>query len=175
MTTIAQLSPNTITQESAATANALTLREPTGLAAGAINDSLLARKTRDYLIEHLGEKGRAAANPEADALQRSLEGPAPSPVKRLLAERIVLCRLHVHFLELGVAAAHRSNDVRLAQHNAYQDWLDRAHRRYVHAIRALAQVRRLLVPVVQVNVGQNQINLAAGAQQPDARGRSVTT
>ena len=37
---------------------------------------------------------------------------------------------------------------------------DRAHRRYLSAIRTLAQVRRLLTPAVQINVGENQVNVA---------------
>ena len=37
---------------------------------------------------------------------------------------------------------------------------DRAHRRYLHAIRTLAQVRRLLGPSVQVNIAEKQLNLA---------------
>ena len=34
---------------------------------------------------------------------------------------------------------------------------DRAHRRYLSAIKALAQVRRLLVPMVQVKVAERQV------------------
>jgi hypothetical protein len=34
---------------------------------------------------------------------------------------------------------------------------DRAHRRFLSAIKALAQVRRLLVPMVQMNVAENQV------------------
>jgi hypothetical protein len=44
----------------------------------------------------------------------------------------------------------------------YEHLMDRAHRRYVHAIKALAQVQRLQLPVVaQLNVATNQINLFA--------------
>jgi hypothetical protein len=40
--------------------------------------------------------------------------------------------------------------------------MDRAHRRYVHAIRALAQVRRLQLPAVaQLNVASNQVNVSS--------------
>ena len=34
---------------------------------------------------------------------------------------------------------------------------DRGHRRYLSAIKALAQVRLLLLPTVQVNMAENQV------------------
>ena len=34
---------------------------------------------------------------------------------------------------------------------------DRAHRRYLSAIKALVQVRRLLVPMVQVKMAEQQV------------------
>jgi hypothetical protein len=37
--------------------------------------------------------------------------------------------------------------------------LDRAHKRYLSALKALAQVRRLGVPRVQVNLGDKQFNI----------------
>ncbi len=39
---------------------------------------------------------------------------------------------------------------------------DRAERRYVQAVKALAQVRKLLGPSIQVNIGRNQVNVAGG-------------
>ena len=45
-------------------------------------------------------------------------------------------------------------------------WLDHAHRRYLSAIRTLAQVRKLLVPVVQVNIADRQVNVGAMVPQP---------
>jgi hypothetical protein len=38
--------------------------------------------------------------------------------------------------------------------------IERAQRRYLGAIKALAQVRKLGVPAVQVNIGEKQINMA---------------
>jgi hypothetical protein len=38
--------------------------------------------------------------------------------------------------------------------------IERAQRRYLSAIKALVQVRMLVVPAVQVNIGEKQINVA---------------
>jgi hypothetical protein len=46
---------------------------------------------------------------------------------------------------------------------------DRAARRYLAAIKALAQVRRLLVPVVQVNIAERQVKLAQVADSAKSR------
>ena len=47
--------------------------------------------------------------------------------------------------------------------------MDRAHRRFLQAVKTLATVRRLLVPALQVNIGKNQIiTQAAGDGAIDA-------
>ncbi len=38
--------------------------------------------------------------------------------------------------------------------------IDQAERRYVRSIKALAEVRRIQLPTVQVNIGEKQVNVA---------------
>jgi hypothetical protein len=38
--------------------------------------------------------------------------------------------------------------------------MDHAHRRYLSALRALALVRKLALPVLQVNIARKQVNVA---------------
>jgi hypothetical protein len=46
--------------------------------------------------------------------------------------------------------------------------MDRAHRRYLSALRTLALVRKLALPVLQVNIaGKQQVNVGAAAAPPD--------
>ena len=47
----------------------------------------------------------------------------------------------------------------LDQGNYYQERIDRAHRRYLSAIKLLATVRKLAQPSLQVNVANQQVNL----------------
>ena len=51
-----------------------------------------------------------------------------------------------------------AGSVSLQKGDYYQRRQERAHKRYLSAVKALAQVRRLELPAVQVNIGQNQIN-----------------
>lgn len=44
--------------------------------------------------------------------------------------------------------------------DAYQRRMDAAHRRYLSALNALATVRKLAVPAIQVNIADRQVNVA---------------
>jgi hypothetical protein len=84
-----------------------------------------------------------------------LAGPQPSPLERLLAERITLCWLHLYYAEALYAQNIHALSLRQAEY--YEQRLSKAQARYLAAIRTLAQVRRLGVPAVQVNIGQQQV------------------
>ena len=88
------------------------------------------------------------------ALTQELAGPTPSPLERLLVERIVLCWLHLHCAEATYLTL---QDLSLQQAAFHQARISKAQARYLAAIRTLAQVRRLGVPAVQVNIGQQQV------------------
>ncbi len=101
---------------------------------------------------------KEAIRKKLDALRRDVAGPAPSPLELLLADRVAL-----GWLGLAVAEGqyHRALDQGLSQSDDefHQRRMERAQRRYLAAIKALAQVRRLAVPTVQVNIGDKQINV----------------
>jgi len=93
------------------------------------------------------------------ALRTDLGRPGSSPLEQLLIDPFVLC-----WLSLTVAEAmyHRALE-RGLQHTDeawHQRRVERSERRYLAAIKALAVVRRLGVPAVQVNIGEKQINVA---------------
>ncbi len=90
-------------------------------------------------------------------MRESLTGPAPTPLDRLLAERIATCWLDVNQAERA-AAYHFQEGGLIVLGDYLQRRLDGAHRRYLSAIRTLAQVRRL--PAVQVNIAEQQVNVA---------------
>jgi hypothetical protein len=89
------------------------------------------------------------------ALTKELAGPQPSPLERLLVERIVLCWLHLYSAE-ALYTQHRQH-LSLRQAEFYEQRLSKAQARYLAAIRTLAQMRRLGVPAVQVNIGGQQV------------------
>jgi hypothetical protein len=121
------------------------------IAALAGDDALLAAALRRHLA----------------TLREELGGPAAAPLERLLAERIACCWLALQ--EADRRALHREG-LSLAQATYYDRRLDRAQRRYLAAIKALAVVRRLGLPAVQLNVAAQQVNLAGLPGAPVAHG-----
>lgn len=97
------------------------------------------------------------------AMRAELGGQGPTPLERLLVERVVLCWLQLHYFE--AAYTQNMGSLTLAQGHYHQRRIDRAHRRYLSAIKALATVRRLLRPVVaQINIADRQVNVSAAAE-----------
>jgi len=96
------------------------------------------------------------------ALRQELAGPSPSPLERLLVDRVVLGWFQVNAHE--AFCAQRARDFTMVQTEFQERRLDRAHRRYLSAIRTLACVRRLLVAPVQVNIGAQQVNVATATE-----------
>jgi hypothetical protein len=91
-------------------------------------------------------------------LRAELAGTNCTPVERLLVvERVVACWLQVQDADVRYAQA---KDLTLAWSEYYQRRMDHAHRRYLSALKTLALVRKLAVPVLQVNIAQKQVNVA---------------
>jgi len=99
-----------------------------------------------------------------EAMREEVAGPGSSPLERLLAERAVACWLQV--LQAEAACAANLGRPATSRSEYHERRLDRAHRRYLAAIRTLAQVRKLLRPTLtQINVAQQQVNMATGRQE----------
>ncbi|MCO6045916.1 hypothetical protein NG895_18610 [Aeoliella sp. ICT_H6.2] len=87
------------------------------------------------------------------ALRDELGGPNPSPLERLLVDRIVACWLQVQEADFRMA---QLKDCSAAQASFFQKRQDRAHRRFLAAVKTLAQVRKMALPTLQVNIAENQ-------------------
>jgi hypothetical protein len=92
------------------------------------------------------------------AMRTDLAGPEASPLERLLAERAVACWLQSYHADFTYARALKELPPEEAE--PYQRRQDRASRQYLKALRSLADVRRLLVPALQVNIADRQVNIA---------------
>jgi hypothetical protein len=97
-------------------------------------------------------------------LRDELNGANASPVERLLVERILLCWLQVHHAEQQYAGLlQESHSTQRGDY--FQKRIDRAHYRFLAAVRTLAVVRKFLRPPVlvgqatQVNVSEKAVNM----------------
>jgi hypothetical protein len=109
--------------------------------------------------EALGNLARRVEQQVVDAISLGNVDMREAVLKKLAemrAElRIVLSWLAVHDAELQASDAEDHVDY-------WQRRIDHAHRRHLSAIKALATIRRLAVPVLigQLNVSQRQVNTA---------------
>jgi hypothetical protein len=135
--------------------------------------SNVARHAQNSLVNKYAGKNlpvREGLEQKMQSLQAELAGAHPSPLERLLAERIAICWLHLYTLE----ARYAGKDSLSVEHgNYYQENINRAHRRYLSAIKTLATVRKLAVPVVQVNIAKKQVNVAGPCLSADSGKEAV--
>ena len=122
----------------------------------------VAHIAEDALIEVMTEEGDLAAKElircQLEAMREQIAGNNSSALERLLSERVALTWLEVQLFEALYAKDMRNLPIAQAEH--HQKRLDRAHRRHLSAIRALAQMRKLLrgTAITQINIAEKQIN-----------------
>jgi hypothetical protein len=97
--------------------------------------------------------GRKMAKIRAD-----LAGLDAPPLERLLADRVAVCWLSLHDVEVRFA---QSKDLTIKQADYWQRRINSAHKRYLSAIKTLAMVRKLALPALQVNIARKQVNVVA--------------
>ena len=122
----------------------------------------MAREAEDSLVKVFTKNllGQQALHSKLNALRQEIGGPDPTPLEDLLAQRIAACWLHLHYLETIYAVNIENNGLSGRWSESMQRSIDRAQRRYLSAIKTLVQVRRLLGPVIQLNVAERQVNIA---------------
>lgn len=120
--------------------------------AGAMGGNL-AEEAERALVKAIAGKDliyREGVYQQMSNLRLELSGPNPMPLERLLVERVVLCWLHAYHADCQYAYA---KSVTLEHGEYLQRQQDRAQRRYLAAIKSLATVRRLALPIkVDVSV-----------------------
>lgn len=114
----------------------------------------------DPLVEY-------ALSGRLDMMRADIAGESPTPLEVLLVERVVSCWMLVELFEALMASQLWKNgdsSIRLpfSTLKHYLRWQETANRRYLNAIKALAQVRQLQSRIpnsqtnVQVNIGSRQ-------------------
>lgn len=156
---IATLIPKARKDEKAA-AQLWKLLEEKGTADNFVRGADIAWQAERSLIELYNRDdvlGRQMSARRLKLLRRELDGENPTALEKLLVDRIALCWLHLHLCE--VVAAQKGQDCTMAQGIYYQKILDGANKRYLASIKALAQVRKLQLPNVQLNIAEKQVNI----------------
>jgi hypothetical protein len=96
-----------------------------------------------------------------DSIRDELAGPSATALERILCERVALCWFDAY--EMDRRYVNVESDITFKNAEYRESRRDRAHKRFLAACKTLATVRKLGVPVVQVNVARRQVNIAGGA------------
>jgi hypothetical protein len=127
----------------------------------------LAHQAQLTLINKLSGQNlllRESLTRKLELMRAEQAGTNPTPLERLLVERVVTCWLHLHHLETTYAGK-ESMSLELGAY--YQRCISSAQKRYLAAIKTLAAVGKLAVPVVQVNIARRQVNVAGACPIAD--------
>lgn len=119
--------------------------------------------TRELVSLAAGTKGSAKMKERlSEEIRRDVEeiaGPSPTRVELILAETAALSLFALRTYEARFAAASSSSDgITFAQARYHQEKIAHAQRRLESALRTLANIRRLALPALQINVAGRQVN-----------------
>ena len=108
----------------------------------------------DLLIEE-------ATVERAERMVLELAGENPTPLEVLLSERVASLWILAELQEALMAAYYKTGKSHLSFVLKMARLQESTHRRYLAAIKTLAQVQKLQGPArVQVNIGGNQVNVS---------------
>ena len=126
--------------------------------------ALIQNMSGDNLVFQEGVQRRL------DDMRVRLSGMSPTPLENLLIERILTCWLETQYYDALHAQNMKAAGIETGEY--LQRRQDRAHRRFLSAVKMLAVIRRLQLPVIQVNIGEKQVNVAGSPDliQSSARG-----
>lgn len=119
----------------------------------------LQHAAEQEILKNLGASAAVTIAAQAKRLRERLAGEDPTPLESLLVSRLVLDWLaatKAEFLYHQKMAGTVSFEVA----TFYERQADKAQRRFLRAATALAYVRKLLTPAVQLNVAEQQVNIA---------------
>jgi hypothetical protein len=107
---------------------------------------------------------KEAVRRQVDQMRAELEGPNPTALERLLVERVITCWLQTYYEDAQDAQRRQQSGLTSDGALKMLQRAEVAQRRFLAAVKALAQIRRLALPLVQVNVAGQQIVANVGQQ-----------
>ena len=134
----------------------------------------LAESAQESLIRNMIGSNlvfRAGVHRRLSEMRVQLSGDSPTPLEDLLIERILTCWLETQYYDALHAQNMKEASVKTGEY--LQRRQDRAHRRFLSAVKMLAVIRRLQLPVIQVNIGEKQVNVAGSPNLTQGSSREL--
>ena len=121
-----------------------------------------------YVIEmatgpETNEKTRQSLRAEIEDFARGLAGDNPPPTVQALAVVAALNWFAMRTHEgQHYASLKPGKSVVVRQSEFAQLQIDRSHRRFLQTVKAIATIRRLAVPTLQINLAERQVDVVGG-------------
>lgn len=96
-----------------------------------------------------------------EQMRQSLAHPQDSPLEELVIQNVVLAWIRLAYVEYSYTAVTNKGGS-YESLNYWEKRLNAAQRRFLRASESLARIRKLNVPVMQVNIAQQQVNQVKG-------------
>lgn len=124
-----------------------------------LGGDLVTQNQRALVEQFAGNDGQRheAIHNQVKMLREELAGPRASSMELLIIDRILICWLQVQLCDHEFLQA-RGRPIQDA--DCLDRFRNRAHRRFLSATRTLAAIRKLGIPAIQINIAEEQINLA---------------
>jgi hypothetical protein len=113
----------------------------------------------DLLAAGSGILARRTIEQDLKRKRAELAGEGASPLEALLIERVVLCWLAAQQADAQYARKLKDG-MSFREGEYYARRCEQASRQLLRSVEALARVRRLLGPSLQINIAEKQINVA---------------
>ena len=119
-----------------------------------INDAVSALAPGDQAIF------RESMKAGQQQMRAALGYESSPPLERLLVDQVCLCWLRLSCVELYYTEALRNNKP-IYQCEFWERRLSATQQRFLRASAALARIRRLRLPAMQINIGNEQVNVVS--------------
>ncbi len=112
------------------------------------------------LIDNLDASAvaRIGLRTAVEQLPTDLAQPGDGPLEQLLIQQVTMCWLRLAYVEYQYSAVSTQPNATARQLTYWDKRLSAAQRRYLRAIETLARVRKLTLPALQINIGEQQVN-----------------
>lgn len=105
---------------------------------------------------------QAGLKAAVEQLPHDLAQAGDGPLEHLLIQQVTMCWLRLAHVEYQYSAVSTQKSATTAQLAYWDKRLNAAQRRYLRAIETLARVRKLTLPALQINIGEQQVNQVVG-------------
>lgn len=136
----------------------------------------LAEEAQERMIKNASPQAlfRESVKHSAVLLRKKLTQKTDTFLELMVIQQCITAHIQHYIIELQYQNAHYADHLTLEQGMYWEKRLSASQRRYLRVLETLARVRRLAKPPMQINIGENQTNIAANSTRSETPGDTKT-